>query len=1297
MVVVAVVVFGLVSYNRLSLNLMPDITYPSLTIRTEFPGAAPEEVENLISRPVEEAVGVVNNLVSINSISKSEISDVILEFTWDTDMNIATQDIREKLDPVFFPDDVEKPIILRYDPSLDPVMRLGVFGVDDLYYLRKICDEELKRDLEGLPGVAAVKIKGGLEEEIRVEINERQLTTLGLDIGLVNQRLSQENINLAGGKLKEGEAEYLVRTFNEFRDLNEIGDVVIGEMNGVNLRVKDVGGVLRGHTEREVITRVNGKESVEIEINKEADANAVEVAKLVKEAVFGTQAQRSYVEGMKKEDAEPVEEFEKNGKGEEKAKPEKNGKSIEDVKRVKQEKAYAAAMKSEMTDFLSYKLPENIEIVTLSDQSIFIENSVREVRNTALYGGILAIIVLFLFLRRLTSTLIVGVSIPISIIATFACMHVGGVSLNIMSLGGLALGVGMLVDNSIVVIESIFRCREEGDGVIQSALRGVREVSGAVIASTLTTIAVFFPIVFVEGVAGQIFGDMSLTVVFALLTSLAVSLFVIPMLASRKVAKISEGSWQHAIMDSDYLRFRTLARPQVDSHVVGDGGPAGQPPPVSKRWIDGLQASLSQVPLFLLEVVTKLGIFVWTAVEVLIKAVIGLLFPLVLALLPAIRFLSRISPWRFLHRWEGVKSEGTTDWISRDRGLFLPRSRGGVAVWQGIFAYKPQRIFHDGLLSLWNWAYGKVTGSRVGIPIRIIKGLLLVIPFVFGILYILVKFLFHQIMSVAGKAGTLVVHLAIVLVTILFVLFGAVLSPVFFLLVKMFDKGYDRVNEIYPVILKRAIHNPSIVVLAAGVPFLITFFLLLPNVGRELIPEVHQGEFNVEVSKPVGTPLWKTLDQVEPIEELIQSREGVDKVATVVGVEKKTNPSAEEGEHSSKLTVKLEGGGDIVEKEEELIRFLRDRLALIPDTDVKISRPTIFSFKTPVEVEIQGYDLPSLARISREVMFRMMEIPGLSDVKANIQKGYPEVQIRYDREQLARYGLSVFDVASLVRNKVQGDIATEYREADRKIDIRVRLRDTDKESIEDLRRLTVNPNDNIPIPLVAVADIQVREGPSEIRRIDQQRAALISANLDGIDLGGATRGIYEILEEISLPSDFSYNVSGQNREMETSMQSLMFAMMLAIFLVYVVMASQFESLIHPLVIIFTVPLALIGVVLALYAAGISISVMVFIGFIMLVGIVVNNAIVLIDYINTLRRRGMEKLDAIILAGKVRLRPILMTTTTTVLGLLPMALGVGEGSEIRTPMAVTVIAGLISATVLTLLVIPTIYSLVSKDD
>ena len=376
---------------------------------------------------------------------------------------------------------------------------------------------------------------------------------------------------------------------------------------------------------------------------------------------------------------------------------------------------------------------------------------------------------------------------------------------------------------------------------------------------------------------------------------------------------------------------------------------------------------------------------------------------------------------------------------------------------------------------------------------------------------------------------------------------------------------------------------------------------------------------------------------------------------------------------------------------------LRDSLGDLPQVTVDFSRPALFTFKTPVELEIRGYDLDNLARLGRNVERALSGITGLYDVKSSLQRGSPEVQIVYRRDLLASYGLNLRSVATLVREKVQGDVVTRFREADRRIDVLVRVDEADRSGVSDLKRLVVNPEGEVPIYLSAVADIQVREGPSEIRRIDQQRAVLISANVAGIDLGTATGLIQKALEEIDIPADVSFVIGGQNREMQTSLQSLIFALCLAVFLVYIVMASQFESFIHPFVIIFTIPLALIGVLFTLYVTGISFSVVVFLGLIMLAGIVVNNAIVFVDYINHLRANGQSKADAIVRAGSVRLRPILMTTATTVLGLLPMALGLGAGSEIRTPMAITVVAGLISSTALTLIVIPTVYSLLDRGE
>ena len=517
MVVLAIAVFGYVSYQQLPLNMMPDISYPTLTIRTDYPDTAPEEVENLISRSIEQRLGVVSNLVSITSISRAGISDVILEFGWGTDMNDAVQTVRENLDRLQLPRGVNRPLILRYDPTQDPIMRLGLYGGEDLFSLRLIAEEEIKQELEALQGVAAARVSGGLEEEIRVEISEAQLSILGLGINDINRRLREENVNLAGGSLLDGQTQYLVRTLNEFTKLQDISDLVVGERNGVEIRVKDVGTVLGTNKEREIITRVNGVESVEIEIYKEADANIVATAQRVRNRLFGTPEQHAYVDRLERGDVELK----------------STGKRKDQVRQFVQLK--------EMTSFVTYGFPKGVDLELLSDQSTFIKNSIDEVKQTAVIGGILAILVLYIFLRNPTHTAIVGLAIPISVVATFAPMNIFGVSLNIMSLGGLALGIGMLVDNSIVVLESIYRCREEGDDLVTATVRGTGDVGGAVFASTLTTVAVFFPIVFVEGVAGQIFGDMAMTVVFALLASLGVALFFIPMLASRRVNLETEG------------------------------------------------------------------------------------------------------------------------------------------------------------------------------------------------------------------------------------------------------------------------------------------------------------------------------------------------------------------------------------------------------------------------------------------------------------------------------------------------------------------------------------------------------------------------------------------------------------------------------------------------------------------------------------------------------------------------------------------------------------------------------------
>lgn len=1148
MIFLAIIVFGSISYQRLSLKLMPEISYPTLTIRTEYPGAAPEEVETAISRPLEQSMGVLNGLVSISSISQADLSDIIIEYRWDTDMDQAVQEVREKIDQVFLPEDAMRPLILRYDPTLDPIIRLGLHGGGNLFILRYLADEDIKRTLEKIPGVAAVKVKGGYEEEIRINVSESQLVSFGLSLDQINSRLYQENINIAGGNLQDGDTEYVVRTLNEFMDVTEIADLVVAYQGNVPIRIRDLATVGSTYKDREVITRVNTEESVEIDIFKEADANIVAVAKAVHDEVFGTPKERARWEAYLKQkelEKQPTKDKEKKEK-DKKQKKGGSGRGSSGQRMILTPKYIAAS------------LPPGMQIEMLSDQSTFVEASISEVRNTAIIGGLLAIVILYFFLRNLLSTLIIGAAIPISVIATFAPMHLSSVTLNIMSLGGLALGIGMLVDNSIVVLESIFRCRQEGDSIIQAAIRGTGEVGSAVVASTLTTIAVFFPIVFVEGVAGQVFGDMALTVVFSLLASLVVALYFIPMLASR-----------------DF----TILKGKMETM----GGTGNR--------------------------------------------------------------------------------------------------------WQGFLRFNFWFRFRSGLSGLWRW------WKKGRLPLRLLK---LILAFTGGLLYVFLRGLIELLLNLIQKIILLIVAI------LLFIgkhggrALGWLLKRLLQPLIKGFDILYQKLEDVYPRVLHASLRNPVKVIGGSLILFALCFGVLLPRLGRELIPEVHQGEFNLEMTYPAGTSVETTAKRSLKLEQTALNLPDIERVSLAAGVEKTAFSTAEEGEHTSKITIRLHPGGDLKKKEEKVINNLRQSLHLIPEVQTKISHPTLFSYRTPIEVEIRGYNLRELGKVSEQVQQVLEGTPGIVDVKSSFAMGNPEIRVKYDRERVASLGLNVYQIASLVRHKVLGEVATEFREGDRRIDIRVRVQEDDRATVEDLRRLVVNPGGSQPIPLASVASVERDSGPARIWRVDQQRTARLSANVSERDLGSVVEELKAKLSSISIPDNISMLITGQNREMEESLSSLTFALILAIFLVYIVMASQFESLIHPFVILFTVPLAGIGVILLLWMLGISLSIVVYLGMIMLTGIVVNNAIVLVDYINRLRQRGLKVTEAIIQAGQVRMRPILMTTATTVLGLIPMSLGLGEGAEIRTPMALTVIAGLISSTLLTLIVVPTVYSLVNRD-
>jgi multidrug efflux pump subunit AcrB len=1246
MVACLVVVFGVVSYERLTLTLMPDIAYPTITVRTEYAGAAPEEVETVVSRPMEQSLGVVNHLVNISSVSRAELSDVLLEFAWGTDMSEAAQDIREQLERVRLPDEVERPLILRYDPSLDPIMRVALWGDGDLFTLRRLAEEEVQRALETLDGVAAVRVRGGLEQEILVEVSEEKLALLSMNIGQIVTRLRQENVNLSGGQLREGLTEYMVRTLNEFQSLDEIRNLVITDRRGVPIRLSDIATVTSTNKEREVITRISGTESVEIEIFKEGDANIVEVAQRVRSRLIGTEAQQAYVVQMEK--------------------------ALVDTAKGAAEKFKSP--NKVMLDFVRYRMPQGTSLDILSDQSTFIKASIAEVTSTAILGGLLAVIILYLFLRNLQHTLIVAVAIPVSIVATFAGMYLGEVSLNIMSLGGLALGVGMLVDNSIVVLESIFRCREEGDDIISAAVRGTREVGGAVIASTLTTIAVFLPIVFVEGVAGQVFGDLSLTVVFSLLASLAVALWFIPMLASRRFnAESTSGELVDRLRGAHVARLRTLELLKSDSFIKVESN--------SGRRLMSILKLVAGPILVMAEVA-------WGVIRIAAAVVIVTLRLLAAVLVPI--------SWPVLvpvskNRDDGMGAAArTARWLESEQWWQFYVVTGHI--WPPILSFGAPEELRSGMVSTWAWATSGVLWKRI----------LKAVPGIVRAVLVLARFIIHAGVEYIGKLVVLAAVMATLLVVGFMAVLGMILYPIFVVLAAIFEVVYGWTERIYPRVISSALDHRGIVIAIATALFALTTFVFLPQIGSELIPQVHQAEFYVDVELPVGSPIEATDRVIRRVERMARSIDGVKKVAATVGAEKSAAASSELGENTGRVSVALTATSDLEEEELRVMNELRGLLTELSQVEARMALPALFSFKTPIEVEIKGYSLERLRVLSENVRDRLARLPGFRDVETNVQTGNPEVRITYDRQRLAELGLTPYQVATLIRTKVKGDVATKFRDEnmmageERRVDVRVQVTEEDKAFISNLNRMIINPGQDVPVPLDAVANIEIVEGPSEIRRISQQRAAVVSANLDGVDLGTATQMINTELRSMEWPGDISYMVGGQNAEMQTSLNSLFFALALAVFLIYVVMASQFESFLHPFVIMFSIPLALIGVVGTLWAIHVPLSVVVFLGIIVLAGIVVNNAIVLVDYVNQLRRDGAEKRDALIRAGQIRLRPILMTTLTTVLGLTPMALGLGEGAEIRTPMALTVIAGLISSTILTLVVIPTVYSVLDRS-
>ncbi|MGB9887208.1 MAG: efflux RND transporter permease subunit [Moorellales bacterium] len=998
MVVVALLLLGAVSFTGLKLDLLPQLQIPVALVATSYPGAGPEEVEKLVTRPLEEALGTVNGVKSLYSYSSSGLSLIILELTWGTNLDFAALDVREKIDLIegLLPEGVEDPQVLKMDPTLMPVMQLALGGSADLRQLRAVAEEQVKSRLERVEGVASADVLGGRTREIAVLVDPAALAARGLSLTQVVQSLQATNLSLSGGYLPAGEKEYLLKVTGEFTTWEEIRDLPLITGTGAVVRLGDVAAVEDGFADLAQVSRINGQPCVSLVINKRSDANPVEVARGVR-----------------------------------------------------------AALKE-----LEGELPPGMQFYTVFDQARYIETVINNVLKQLVEGAVLAALILFFFLRRLRSTLVLALAMPVSIIATFVMMRFAGLNLNLMTLGGLALGVGMMVDGGIVVLENIFRHQEEGRAPLEAAVLGSGEVANAVTASILTNVVVFLPIVFTEGLAQELFTPLALTVSFSLLASLLVALTVVPTLAARL-----------------------------------SGAPAAD-----------------------------------------------------------------------------------TGWI--------------------------------------------------------------------------------------GSLG----------------------------------RALTRLQERYVKVLAGCLAHRRRVMLGALVA-VVASLALTPVVGVELLPAMDQSLVSVTVELPRGSTLEETDRVARRIEEAAQSLPEVRTVATTLGSAFGQMGGTLGGRAVETATMELE----LVPKNqrrrssEEVAEALRRQLADLAGARIAVSGNALMGsgssqYLQPVEIQIRGDDLDTLRQVAEQVAARVRSVPGTREVKSSLEQGRPEAVVRVRPAEAARYGLTPAQVASAVRTAVQGQVATYYRVGGQEIAVRVRLPEGARSDLASLEGLLLLTPTGARVPLSSVGEIEIGQGPSTIQRRDQARLATVTASLAaGYNLGRVTQAVQAALADLKLPVGYSLEYGGQVEEMSEAFGSLGVAFVIAIALVYMVMAAQFESLVHPFTIMLSLPLAAVGAVLGLLLTGRNFNITAFMGLVVLAGIVVNNAIVLIDYTNLLRRRGLGREEALLLAGSRRLRPILMTALTTVLGMLPLTLGLGEGAEYEAPMATVIVGGLLTSTLLTLVVVPVVYT------
>ena len=1020
MIFLILIILGGISFVLLPIDLFPDIDLPMVMVVASYEGAGPSEIESMVARPLEMSLAATKNLKNIYSYSLEEACVVMAEFDWGADMDVAAADVREKVDMVRFrlPEGVESPSVIKFDPSMMPIMFLGFAGEGlTQAELRYYAEETIQPRLERLDGVAAAFPIGGLEREIKVQIDRTRLEALGLAVDQVIAAIGASNLDLPGGHLKFGQKDFLVRTTGQFTQPSQLENVIISSHQGIPVRLKDVATVKDAFKEQTSVVRVGGGSAIVMLVQKESQANTVLVADRVKQA-------------------------------------------LESVKR---------------------ELPAGIRIDLVWDSSDYIKHSVGNVERSALEGGLLAIIIILIFLRSFSSTLIISVAIPVSVVVTFVLIYFGKMTLNITTLGGLALGIGRLVDDAIVVLENIFRHRQRGERPKEAAVVGASEVSTAVLAATATTIIVFVPIFFVRGMVGVLFRPMGYTVVFSLAASYFVAMILIPLLASK------------------FLKVERVGNPQM-------------------------------------------------------------------------------------------------------------------------FASK-------------------------------------------------------------GK------------------------------LFRLSQRMFDAIEDHYQKTLSWAITHKKIVILGVTAALLVSL-PLLRFIGAEFMPQIDEGRFEISLKMPVGTELTRTEQVVARMEDIIiQNVPELNTMMVRGGIEGEGFAALSSifqditGSHAANMEVSLVERGERERPMWEIMELLRHRFKDIPDAEIHVKSAGLteemHSFggaAAPIVVEIRGYEMETAHSLAREVKRIVEQTPGSRDVRIMREEGLPELQIKIDRDKAAALGLSVGQIGQTIQTNVRGTVASLFRDPrlGKEYNILVQLRQEDRENLLDLDRMFVTSPLGSQIPLSSVAEVVKERGPVKIDRKNQERTILVTSQAYGRAPGTVASEVEtRINRSLQVPENFFVDVTGAYEDQKESFRVLLYALVLAVVLIYMVLAAQFESLLDPFIVMFSVPLGIIGVIWGLFLTGKTMSILSFVGMIMMAGIVVSNAILLVDYANILRRRGLNLHDAVVNAGRIRLRPILMTSFTTMLALVPMALGFGEGGEMYSPLAVAVISGLLISMALTLVFIPTLYALFTE--